>query len=125
MSSWYEQKLDSVRDDPDFKTHQLLLEIIDQITDLMESEGIRKSNLAERLGVSRAYVTAVLEGKPNLTIRSLVRLASALGSTVDVKLSRLNEVEWWRPGVGQDFEMRDSEHTEAEAEGVTCLPIAA
>src|SRR5207248_1599985 len=76
-------------------------EVSDLIDSLMKKEGVKKAELAKRLGKSRAYVTKILQGNANFTLDTLVLIARALGykfapvflpkaewdSTVEVHLS--------------------------------------
>ena len=50
----------------------------------MQEQGVSRSELAERLDVSRAYITKVLNGHGNMTLRTLVRLALALGLAPEI-----------------------------------------
>jgi transcriptional regulator with XRE-family HTH domain len=52
----------------------------------MMQMGMRPIDLAERLGVSRAYVSQLLNGKPNMTMRTLVGWALALDQHVHIQL---------------------------------------
>lgn len=63
-----------------------LAETIYTLTDAMERTGVRRTDLADQLGVSRAYVTQALSGKYNLTIRTVAKLADALGYRVRITL---------------------------------------
>ena len=44
----------------------------------MIDTGMKRSELAERLGTSRAYVTKLLDGQENMTLKTVVRVAAAL-----------------------------------------------
>ena len=83
---WFERRLQEYKDDPEFQTELLLLDINEQIVERMVARGIRRSELAQRLGSSRAFVTQLLNGKPNLTIKTLVQVANALDMAVNVQL---------------------------------------
>ncbi|TAK72259.1 MAG: XRE family transcriptional regulator, partial [Dehalococcoidia bacterium] len=50
------------------------------------ARGVSRAELAERLGTSRAYVTKLLEGQENMTVKTLVRVANALEMKVAMKL---------------------------------------
>ncbi|MEK6765566.1 MAG: helix-turn-helix transcriptional regulator [Planctomycetota bacterium] len=50
----------------------------DRISALMEIQGINKSELARRLGISRQYVTDLLNGEKPITLRSAKKFAHAL-----------------------------------------------
>lgn len=50
----------------------------DRILALMEIQGLNKSELARRLGISRQYVTDLLNGKRSITLQSARKIAHAL-----------------------------------------------
>ncbi len=58
-----------------------------KIRSLMMTEGINQSELARRMGVSPAQVTKILSGQENLGLKTIAKVASALGKplfTVDI-----------------------------------------
>lgn len=57
---------------------RLLLDATEAIWAELRRTGIRKSELAERLGVSKAYVTQALDAGRNLTLRTVADFAWAL-----------------------------------------------
>lgn len=75
------------QDDPGYQYEGLVLAITEQIAELMEKQGLRRTDLADRLGTSKAYVTQLLDGPSNLTLRTLVKIAGALDVSVDVRLT--------------------------------------
>jgi len=79
------REMDAVESDPDFVYEQLLLDVNERILTAMERAGVRKADLAERLGTSRAYITKLLGGPENLTLKTLVRVAMALNSRVELR----------------------------------------
>lgn len=52
------------------------------IARLMADQGLSQSDLARRLGVSRAYVSQLLQHKSSPTLRTMVQIANALGCDV-------------------------------------------
>lgn len=54
---------------------------------LMERRGTSRSDLAQLLGTSPAYVTKILRGDANFTLASMVKLADALGAEVRIALA--------------------------------------
>ncbi|HEY4723079.1 MAG TPA: helix-turn-helix transcriptional regulator, partial [Anaerolineae bacterium] len=57
--------------DDEFIVDSLLIEISAQIADAMQGEGLSQSQLAERLGITKSYVSRLLHGTKNMTIRTL------------------------------------------------------
>jgi plasmid maintenance system antidote protein VapI len=82
----FQKLLDKYEDDPRYIAEGLLIEINEQVVHLMERKGINRTQLAALLDVSSAYVTKLLNGNENLTIKQLVRLSAALDSSVDVAI---------------------------------------
>ncbi len=66
--------------------NKVRVSILSQVNQLMAESGVSQVELANRLGVSRQRVCQILADKNNFTVRSLVRLAGALGCRVEVSL---------------------------------------
>lgn len=81
--TWFEEEVDRLKDDFDYRLEGYILNFTRQICMLMESKKITRSDLAKRLDVSKAYVTEVLSGKPNLTFESMLKLCDAVGATLE------------------------------------------
>ena len=84
--SWFSDLLDAYKDDPDFITDQLVLDITEQVATRMGNLGMRPVNLATTLGVSRAFISQLMNGRPNMTLRTLVGVALALDQRVSIRL---------------------------------------
>ena len=87
-NKWFTEKLESFRDDIDFRTEEVILELTDKISEIMAREGVNRSELASRLGVSKAFITKLLNGNANLTLRTLVSIATALGCDLSIYLPK-------------------------------------
>lgn len=83
---WFIEKLESFKDDVDFRTEEVILDLTEKITEIMGREGINRTELAARLGVSKAFITKLLNGNPNLTLRTLVSISTALKYDVKINL---------------------------------------
>ncbi len=83
---WLHQYTESFKNDPEYVAVGLALQFIEEILEIMEAKGISRSQLAERMGVSRAYVTRLLDAPPNLTLKSICQVAMALGAKPEVHL---------------------------------------
>ena len=84
-SEWFERKLAASKDTPEYELEWLLLDIEEALHTSMEAQGITRSELADRLGTSRAFITKLLGGQENLTLKTLVRVANALEMKVDAR----------------------------------------
>jgi transcriptional regulator with XRE-family HTH domain len=63
---------------------RVVFEAMEAIAELMQSQGVSRSQLAERLGKSAAFVTKLLSGENNFTLRTLADVYFALGRSVHV-----------------------------------------
>ena len=64
--------------DPDFLAEGMALAIVEDALSIMESKGLSRSDLANRMGVSRAHISQLFNAHPNLTLRTIAQLAVAL-----------------------------------------------
>ena len=55
-----------------------ILEFTEDMVSRMEEQGVSRSELARRIGVSPAYVTKILRGSTNFTLDTMVKVARAL-----------------------------------------------
>jgi transcriptional regulator with XRE-family HTH domain len=61
-----------------YKAEMAVMEITEQIMARMQELGVSKTELANRIGTSPAYVTKILRGETNFTFDTMVKLGSAL-----------------------------------------------
>lgn len=69
----------------------LILEATEMIEELLELADVNRKELAERLGRSKGFITQVLAGDRNMTLRTLADLAFALDHRVKVAAGPLTE----------------------------------
>jgi transcriptional regulator with XRE-family HTH domain len=54
-------------------------ELYRQVEDYMEQEGLNRTQLAEKLGVTKGYVSQILNGNFNFTLKKLIEISLAIG----------------------------------------------
>ena len=86
LVGWYKERIDELENTIEYKIESVAFDISVQIYKQMKKLGINKKELAEKLGVSRSYITQLLKGKSNMTIETLIKVAKALGMTLQIKL---------------------------------------
>lgn len=69
----------------------LIFEATEMLSELIEEFGVSRKELAEKLGRSKGFVTQVLSGDRNMTLRTLADFAFALGHRVDLAAAPLIE----------------------------------
>jgi antitoxin component HigA of HigAB toxin-antitoxin module len=69
----------------------LILEATEMLSELIEQSGENRKELAETLGRSKGFVTQILSGDRNMTLRTLADFAFALEHRVKMKAAPLIE----------------------------------
>jgi transcriptional regulator with XRE-family HTH domain len=70
----------------DYWIEDAILKFTIRLHQRMQEQGISKTELARRLGVSQPYITRVLKGSDNLTVGTMVKLARAVGASLQISL---------------------------------------
>ena len=69
------------------RQEELILDVTETLTQALEQAGVTKAELARRLGRSPGFVSQVLGGGRNLTLRTIADIAAALASRPALTLS--------------------------------------
>ena len=62
----------------------LILDATELIVDLLERHSISRQELARKLGKSKGFVTQLLSGERNMTLRTLADLGYVLGQRIEL-----------------------------------------
>ena len=63
-----------------------------QVIDYMEKEGINQNQLAERLGVTKGYISQILKGEFNYTLKKLIDISLAIGQVPKIDYVPLSKI---------------------------------
>ena len=77
-TGYLDETLFKLARDPEFVAERLALTLAEDILRVMKDKKVSRSELARRMGVSRAYVTRMLDAPPNLTLLTISKVALAL-----------------------------------------------
>lgn len=81
----------AARRGPDFdrlvRQERLILDVTERFAQALEEEGVTKAELARRLGRTPGFVSQVLAGGKNLTLRTIADVAAALSCRPSFDLS--------------------------------------
>jgi len=55
------------------------LELFTKVSEFIKKEGINRTELAKRLNVSKGYVTQILNGDFNFTLKKLIEISLSIG----------------------------------------------
>ena len=79
---------EDVENSIDYKVEGAKIDFSLELQRFMEQSGMKKVDLAARLGVSRPMITKLLRGDSNVTIETMVRACDAVGGKFFVKIVR-------------------------------------
>ena len=82
----FKQMFAEARRMPEYWEEGAILDFTEALYVAMEEQGVTRAELAHRLGTSQAYVTRVLGGHANFTLKTMAKLALALGLQLEVGL---------------------------------------
>ena len=69
-----------------FCQENFILEVTELLCEAMEENDVSRSNLASRLGTTKGYITQILRGNANLTLRKVSDVLFALKKKLSVAL---------------------------------------
>lgn len=76
----------------------LITEVAEAIWAALEDAGVTKTELATRMGATKSYVSQVLSGSRNMTLRTLSDICFALGKkptvTVQAATDQIGRQSW-------------------------------
>jgi transcriptional regulator with XRE-family HTH domain len=81
----FKQLHEQFESDSTYKFEELKLTITNELEILMNRLNISNADLAKKLGCSSPYITKLLSGQ-NLTIKSIARIAAAIGCDIGIKI---------------------------------------
>lgn len=79
------KSLNDVRNTFSYRLEKALFNVAERICYLLDVREMTRTDLAEKMNVSPAYVTKILRGNPNLTIKSLLKLSDALEHDISIQ----------------------------------------
>lgn len=85
VKSQFETMMENPEFRKEFAVESLVLEATEVVSRLMHEQGLTKADLARRLGKSRAWVTQLLNGSANMTLRTLAEVLVALDAEARVE----------------------------------------
>ncbi len=89
----YREWAHKIENDPRFVAEELKLAFADDLVRLLEARGLKRTELAEKLGTNRGYVTRVLNTEYNLSVETMAKIALALDARISLRMLPREEVE--------------------------------
>ena len=75
------------------RQEELILKITVALSEALTEAGITKTELADRLGKTKAFVSQILAGGRNLTLRTIADVADALDGRIHVRYEKPGQME--------------------------------
>jgi transcriptional regulator with XRE-family HTH domain len=79
----------------EFAEEELIVDAAEEIWSAMDKAKVTKSEVAERLGKSKALISQLLNGSRNMTLRTLADIAHCIGFRVHLSLEMQTENAAW------------------------------
>ena len=85
--------MDKYLEDPEFAKlmaqGDLIMEVTEKLCELLEKEKVSRKELADRLGKSKGFVSQLLNGGRNLTLRTVADILHVLGYKVSLNPQKI------------------------------------
>lgn len=99
-----------------YEQERLLVWMTDELAGAIEASGLTRSEVAERLGTSKAHITQALRGERNLTLKSIADIAWATGFRMYTVREPLRDAPFISSPVCQVLQFRTNIATSDEGE---------
>jgi len=87
--------MDEYLEDPEFAklTAQgdLIMEVTETLCEILENEQVSRKELAERLGKSKGFISQLLNGGRNLTLRTVADILHVLGYKLNLTAEKVKK----------------------------------
>jgi transcriptional regulator with XRE-family HTH domain len=67
-----------------WQQERIIFEVTERICELMEAQEVSRAELASRLGTTKGYISQLLDGTANMTLRTLSDVFLRLGRSIHV-----------------------------------------
>lgn len=78
----------SKMDNPETRAYQHALDLSFLVAEELEKQGLSKTDLANRMGVSLSRLANMLNSQPNMTLKSIAMFEKALGIALEFRQSK-------------------------------------
>jgi len=85
-------KREELFESPEYWFETLQNELYRQVSGYIESEKMTQTQLAEKLGVSKGYISQIMNGNFNYTLKKLIELSLAIGKAPVIEFKEISEI---------------------------------
>lgn len=87
---WFLSKLSKYENKSSYIAEELLLQVTEKIVELLIQKKMTRTELSAKMKVSKPYITKILNGNENLTLKTLVNIAHALDTKICIQFEKNN-----------------------------------
>jgi len=77
---------------PEYWFQEAQLDLYKQVKDYMNRENINKVQLADRLGVGKSYISQILNGEYNYSLKKLIDISLSIGIVPKIQYSKIEDI---------------------------------
>lgn len=83
-------KKEKIIQTPEYWLESIQNELYNHVSAYMEKEGLNQSDLAKKLGVTKGYISQVLNGNFNFTLKKLIELSLSIGMIPNLQFKNIH-----------------------------------
>lgn len=102
MKNKYKASLNKAKQSSDYWAELFTLELTEDIWKMMRYKEVSQKQLSKLMGTSEAYVSKVLNGNENLSIKSISKLAFALDCAPHIHIAEKGKIVEWKERVSAE-----------------------
>ena len=87
LERWWQDLTTDLKETAEYKAEALSIDLAMQINSRLSFIGGNQKALATKMGVSEPYISQVLNGKPNMTLLTLCKIAHAVHADISISIS--------------------------------------
>lgn len=111
ISTWIDRLTETSDDKRLFQQEKTILEVTELICALMKEQNVSRKILAERLYKTKGYVSQLLDGEANMTLRTLSDVLYALGKELQASTVPMLRNQWNHEWSKSEIELPGGEIT--------------
>lgn len=113
------QSLVSLKDSVEYKAQKKSVDFLAKTLALMQERGVTKKELATIVGCTPAYISKLFNGSANMSLETMVKLADALNSEVNIQIcDKHQSLRWF--GVVENQRKVMPRNFKHEVDGMYC-----
>lgn len=91
----YKDVLVDLNDSVEYWAEGSVMDFTEELSRIMSAKGISRSELAQRIGSSKAYITKIFSGQANFTVETMTKLSLAVDHVVRVHVAPKDSRTRW------------------------------